>query len=42
LGILAQLNSNEAAAMSDDLNVEIGYQVQNTADWRWRKAEQIP
>jgi hypothetical protein len=35
-------NLEGAAAMSDDLNVLIGYQVQSTAEWRWRKAEQFP
>jgi hypothetical protein len=28
--------------MSDDLNEKIGYQVQNTAEWRREKAEQFP
>jgi hypothetical protein len=28
--------------MSDDLNVLIGYQVQSTAEWRRRKAEEFP
>jgi hypothetical protein len=28
--------------MSDDINELIGDQVQNTAEWRWRKAEQFP
>jgi hypothetical protein len=31
-----------AAAMSDDLNVLFGYEVQNTAEWRREKAEQFP
>jgi hypothetical protein len=31
-----------AAAMSDDLNELIGYQVQSTAEWRREKAEQFP
>jgi hypothetical protein len=28
--------------MSDDLNEKIGYQVQNTAEWRREKAEPFP
>jgi hypothetical protein len=40
--MIAKLNSKGAAAMSDDLNVEIDYQVQGTAYWRRQKAEQFP
>jgi hypothetical protein len=39
---IAKLNSQGAAAMSDDLNTLIGYDVQRTAEWRWRKAEEFP
>jgi homoserine dehydrogenase len=39
---IAKLNSKGAAAMSDDLNVLFGYQVQSTAEWRRRKAEEFP
>jgi hypothetical protein len=31
-----------AAAMSDDLNIIIGYKVQDTAEWRRRKASEFP
>jgi hypothetical protein len=31
-----------AAAMSDDLHVLIGYQVEDCASWRWNKVEQFP
>jgi hypothetical protein len=31
-----------AAAMSDDLNIAIGYQVQSTAEWRQCKAKEFP
>jgi hypothetical protein len=39
---IAKLNSKGAAAMSDDLNMIIGYQVQSTAEWRRDKARQFP
>jgi hypothetical protein len=39
---IAKLNSKGAAAMSDDLNTIIGYQVQSTAEWRRDKAVQFP
>jgi hypothetical protein len=39
---IAKLNSKGAAAMSEYLNEQIGYDVQGTAEWRRRKAEQFP
>jgi len=44
LSTIAKLNSKGAAAMSDDLdlNLRIGYQVQSTAEWRREKALQFP
>jgi hypothetical protein len=44
LSAIAKLNSKGAAAMSDDLdlNLRIGYQVQSTAEWRREKALQFP
>jgi len=39
---IAKLNSKGAAAMSDNLNEIIGYNVQGTAEWRRQKAEQFP
>jgi hypothetical protein len=39
---IAKLNSKGAAAMSLDINEIIGFQVESTADWRRRKAEQFP
>jgi hypothetical protein len=39
---IAKLNSKGAAAMSDYLNEQIGYEVQGTAAWRREKAAQFP
>jgi hypothetical protein len=39
---IAKLTSKGAAAMSEYLNVIIGYQVESTAEWRRRKAEEFP
>jgi hypothetical protein len=39
---IAELNSKGAAAMSEYLNEMIGYDVQRTAEWRHRKAEEFP
>src|SRR5579863_7862550 len=39
---IAELNSKGAAAMSDDLNELIGDEIQGTAEWRRRKAEEFP
>jgi hypothetical protein len=38
---IAKLNSKGAAAMSDYLNVVIGYEIQGTAAWRREKAAQF-
>jgi hypothetical protein len=39
---IAKLNSEGAAAMTEYLNMAIGYQVDSTAEWRRRKAEEFP
>ena len=38
----AKLNFEGTAAMSDDLGAMIGYALQDTAEWRYRKAKEFP